>query len=114
MTPPQRVYWGTAWTSQTLLTREKRAAHEAQKEDGEQRVFEITAEEVGKEVPEYLSFVEAEIRKHGRNHPFVKTQYFCEEIDAECGMFPPARQALMRGDHAPLDTTEPGQLCFLG
>jgi hypothetical protein len=36
----------------------------------------------------------------GRDHPMVKTQYFSEEIDAEAGMFPPERQALMVGEHA--------------
>jgi hypothetical protein len=29
----------------------------------------------------------------------VKSQFYSEEIDAECGMFPPARRALMRGMH---------------
>jgi len=48
--------------------------------NGQQRLFEITAEEVGVEVPQYLSFVEAEIHKHGRYHPFVKTQYFCKDL----------------------------------
>jgi hypothetical protein len=76
---------------------------------GQQRLFEITAEEVANEVPEYLSFVEAEILKHGPNHPFVKTQYFCEEIDAEGGMFPPARQALLKG--APPGTLHLGCHC---
>ena len=48
--------------------------------NGQQCLFKITAEEVGVEVPQYLSFVEAEIRKHGRSHPFVKTQYFCKDL----------------------------------
>jgi len=94
-----RVFWGTAWTSNTLLAREKRAALKAQEQDGEQRVFQIDAQEVGAEVPPYLKFVESEIRKLGRNHPFVRSQYFSEEIDSEGGMFPPSRQALMRGEH---------------
>ncbi len=95
-----RVFWGTAWSSQTLLAREKRAALEAQKRDGIQRLFELTAEQVGAEVPAYQAFVQAEILKHGRNHPFVRTQYFSEEIDSESGMFPPARLAMLAGTHA--------------
>lgn len=97
-----KVFWGTAWTSQTLLAREMRAALAAQKKDGIKRVFKIDADQVGKEVPAYKQFVKNEIARLGKNHPFVLTQYFSKEIDAEAGMFPAARQALMRGAHPPL------------
>ena len=94
-----RVFWGTAWTSRTLLARELRAAQEEQAKDGCQRVFVLTADEVGAEVPPYGEFVRQQVLRHGRNNPMIKTQYFSEEIDAEGGMFPPARLALMRGSH---------------
>lgn len=94
-----RVFWGTAWTSQTLLAREKRLAQEAQQRDGIQRLFELTADEVGKEVPAYHDFVANEIARHGRSHPFVRTQYFSEEIDSQSGFFPPGRLALLQGEH---------------
>jgi hypothetical protein len=97
-----KVFWGTAWTSQTLLAREKRAALEAQKADGIQRVFETDANLVGKEVEAYKKFVQNETARLGANHPFVLTQYFSKEIDAEVGMFPNNRQALMRGSHSPV------------
>jgi len=105
-----KVFWGTAWTSQTLLSREKRTALEAQKKDGIQRVFHINADLVGKEVPSYRKFVDGEIAKLGRNHPFIKTQFFSEEIDAEAGMFPPARLALMQGKHTPHVSPQPGEI----
>jgi len=105
-----RVFWGTAWTSTTLLAREKRAALESEKLDGLKRVFHIDANRVTEELPEYGVFVESEIAKLGRNHPFIKTQYFSQEIESESGMFPPVRQALMQGDHPPLDAPEPGSL----
>jgi hypothetical protein len=107
-----RVFWGTAWTSKTLLAREMRAAEEAEKRDGIRRVFRMTAEDVSKEVPAYKSFVAAEVRKHGRNHPYVKTQYFSEEVDSEGGMFPAVRQALMVGDHARLAGPAGGGLLY--
>ena len=94
-----KVFWGTAWTSTTLLARELRAAREAQARDGRQRVFVLTADDVAAEVPEYGQFVREQIAKLGRNNPMVRTQYFSEEIDAEGGMFPPARQALIKGEH---------------
>jgi hypothetical protein len=94
-----RVFWGTAWTSQTLLAREKRAALAAEKRDGIKRVFEINADLVRQEVPNYGKFVDGEVAKHGRNNPFIKTQYFSEEIDETGGMFPPERIAMLKGDH---------------
>jgi hypothetical protein len=100
-----RVFWGTAWTSTTLLARELRAARRAQEQDGIQRVFIRNGFDVGAEVPSYLKHVEEQIARLGRQHPMVKTQYFSEEIDAEGSMFPPARRALLWGDHLP--HTEP-------
>lgn len=95
-----KVFWGTAWTSTTLLAREMANAQAAQAADGEQRLFIVDADLVGKEVPLYKEFVASEVLKLGRNHPFIRTQYYSEMIDAEGGMFPPERQALMQGDHS--------------
>ncbi len=94
-----KVFWGTAWTSRTLLSRELRAAKAQEKEDGIQRVFVINADDVALEVPEYGEFVAEQVARLGRNHPMVKTQYFSEEIDAEGGLFPAERQAMMKGTH---------------
>jgi hypothetical protein len=102
-----RVFYGTAWTSKSLLARELRAARAAQELDGIQRVFIRNGYEVGKEVPAYMKHVEEQIARLGRQHPMVKTQYFSEEIDAEGGMFSPERRLLMRGDHRPLSEPYP-------
>jgi len=105
-----RIFWGTAWTSKTLLAREMKSALDAQTQDGQVRVFKIDAEQVRESVPAYGKFVDAEIAKLGRNHPFVKTQYFSEEIDADAGMFPTERLALMQGNHPPLLAPRPDQI----
>ena len=105
-----KVFWGTAWTSRTLLSRELRSAREQEKKDHIQRVFVMTANDVASEVPEYGDFVNEQVARLGRNHPMVKTQYFSEEIDAEGGLFPPERQALMRGPHPPQISPEPDQV----
>lgn len=96
-----RVFWGTAWTSRTLLARELRAARQAEQVDGIRRAFVLTAREVAAEVEDYGRFVAGQTARLGRDHPLVKTQYYSEEIDAEGGMFPPARRDVMRGRHAP-------------
>ncbi len=95
-----RVFWGTAWTAETLLGRELRASQEAQARDGKRRVFRLTADEVGLEVPAYRQFVAAQVARWGRAHPTVRTQYFSEEIEAGGGLFTAQRMALVEGEHA--------------
>lgn len=56
--------------------------------------------------------MDGEIASLGRDHPLVRTQYFNEEIDAQTGMFPPARRALMRGDQPARDAAIPGEICL--
>jgi hypothetical protein len=93
-----RLFCGTVWTSKTLLAREMRTARIAQESDGVRRLFIYTAEDIQRIVPAYGHFVAGEVAKLGRQHPLVKTQYFCEEIDELTGMFSAARRALMLGD----------------
>ncbi len=90
-----RVFWGTAWTSQTLLARQARIAREEERADGIRRVFYYTADNVAQLVPGYAAHLERVIRERGRQHPLVLTQYFNEEIDAVSGMFNTARMALI-------------------
>ncbi len=103
------AFLGHAWTT-NLLAREYRAALAAQEQDGIRRVWRLTAEDVGAEVEAYKQFVAAQVAKLGRNHPLIKTQFFSEDIDAEGGMFPPARRAMMQGEHAPALSPAPGKL----
>ena len=104
-----RVFWGTAWSAQTLLARELRAASEAEARDGIRRVFQISAEEVRREVPAYGLFVDEQIARMGRNHPMVRSQFFSEEIDFASGLFTPARLSLMQGNHPTYTSPEPGK-----
>ena len=104
-----RVFWGTAWTSSTLLARELRAARAAQEQDGLHRVFIMDADQVAAEVPAYGAFVSDQVARLGRNHPFIRTQYFAEEIDSEGALFDARRLALMRGDHPAIETPQPNR-----
>ncbi len=90
-----RLFWGTAWTADTLLERERRIALQAQQKDGLQRLFYFTADDVRALVPAYGLHVDRILAGHGRNHPLVRSQYFGETIDAQSGMFTPARLALI-------------------
>jgi len=109
-----RVFCGTTWTSKTLLAREMRTALELQKKDGIRRVFVYTADDVRLRVPAYGNFVDGEISKLGRQHPLVKTQYFCEEIDAVANMFNAGRLALMQAPRIEVPQPEAGHIyCLL-
>lgn len=105
-----KVFSGTSWTSNTLLSREKRACLEQEKIDGVKRVFLVDADHVGRFNPLYKLHVRDELLKHGRNHPFIRTQYYCEEIDAQAGMFNAGRLALMIGDQPAQDQPVSGTL----
>jgi hypothetical protein len=105
-----RVFWGTAWTSKTLLARELRAARLEEKQDGIPRTWVLTADQVGAEVPAYKKFVDEQVARLGRNNPLVRTQYFSEEIDAEGGMFPLSRRALMIGGQSKQIAPTPGRV----
>lgn len=89
------VYFGTAWTSTTLLARAMREAKAAQERDGRRRVFVYDADDVRRLVASYGAYVDKEVARLGREHPLIKTQYFCETIDAQVGMFNATRMALI-------------------
>jgi hypothetical protein len=87
-----------------LLAREYALAKALQEKDGIQRVWRLSVDHVAPEVPAYGKFVAEQVAKLGRNHPMVKTQYYSEDIDAQGGLFPPSRIALLYGIHPPQST----------
>jgi hypothetical protein len=103
-----RVFWGTAWSSATLLARELRLARALETPD-QPRAFVLTADTIAAEVPDYGAFVAEQVARLGRDHPMVRTQFYSQELDGGGGMFPPERIARMAGDHAPLGRPRPGQ-----
>jgi hypothetical protein len=104
-----RVFWGTAWTAQSLLGRELRNARAAEQLDGVRRTFVLTADQVAEEVPAYGLYVSEQVRRHGRQHPLIKSQFFSEEITSEGGMFPSERLQLVRGTHRAASSPQPGR-----
>jgi len=93
-----RVFSGTSWTHDTLLEREKKFALQREKSDGLRRVFQINGRQVARHNKLYGAHLQSEILRLGRGHPLIRTQYFCENIDARSGMFTAAHRALMQCD----------------
>lgn len=93
------VYYGTAWTSDTLLAQMKDENRALEKSDGIRRHYEYNWEAIAANNPRYQAFVEGQIAKMGEDHPIVKTQYRLLEIDAEGALFPPEQLGMMQGNH---------------
>jgi hypothetical protein len=103
------VYSGTSWTRDGLLSRQRRHLEDVQARDGRSRVFRVPWEIVAAELPAYGERVRARIDQLGEQHPFVRTEYFLEELDGEGGLFPPQRIAQLRGDHPRRHGAEEGK-----
>ena len=93
------VLYGTAWRTDTLLAHAVAQLRQQERRDGVRRVFTYDADQVAAQVPAYGRYVAAQVARLGRDHPLIKSQYYLEAIDGAGGLFPPARQALMRGEH---------------
>lgn len=93
------IFLGTVWSRHTLLARQMRYLREKEQEDGKTRVFRVPWEEVANEIPAYGQHVRDRMAQLGQRHPFIRTEYFLEELDGEQGLFPPHRIAQMRGEH---------------
>jgi hypothetical protein len=103
------VLYGTPWTTGTLLARTIQHLRQQEAADGIRRVFTYDADQVGAYVPAYGRYVRTQVRRLGRNHPLIRTQYYLETIDGQAGLFPPARRALMRGQHPRQHEPTPGR-----
>jgi hypothetical protein len=107
------VFLGTVWTQRTLLARQMRYLRELEARDGQRRVFKVGWERVAQDVPAYGERVRSRISQLGRNHPFVKTEYFLEELGDEGGLFPLEVRERMRGDHPGPSGPLPGRVYAL-
>ncbi len=91
------VFYGTAWTDSTLLERAKRDVLEGRARGAVYRVPWSVAAESN---PAYGEYVEGEIRRLGKDHPLIRTQYELIPLDSGGYMLNPQTLGLMAGQHA--------------
>ncbi len=103
------VFLGTVWSRDTLLARQMRHLEALERQDGIQRVWRVPWERVEQALPKYGERVRARMAQLGATHPFIRTEYCLEELEAEGGLFPPQRLAQMQGDHSRRHRAEPGK-----
>lgn len=103
------IFMGTVWTRETLLARQMRYLRASQHADGLQRVYLVPWQRVSRDLPAYGDRVRSRIDQLGEHHPFVRTEYFLEELDGEQSLFPPQRIAMMQGSHPRQYRATPGK-----
>ena len=104
------LYIGTVKLTTDYLWTKKQELERETERDGRRRVYLVPPEEVTAENPAYRAFLDNQVRKYGRHHPIVCSEYFLEPIDGTGGLFDVRRRALMRGIHARGLQPAPGEL----
>ncbi len=102
------IFLGTVWSRETLLARQMRHLRARESADGRQRVFLVPWQRVAADVPAYGDRVRSRMEQLGERHPFIRTEYFLEELDGENSLFPPQRIAQLQGDHPRQHRATPG------
>jgi hypothetical protein len=82
------IFLGTVWSRETLLARQMRHLRAREAADGRRRVFLAPWQRVAADVPAYGERVRARMEQLGERHPFIRTEYFLEELDGENSLFP--------------------------
>lgn len=90
------VAYGTTWTDDTLLEEFKRSVEEGRSRG---QNFRILPETVAEANPAYGDFVDSEVKRLGRDHPLIRTQYFLEPLAQAGRMLKPDQLRLMVGEH---------------
>jgi hypothetical protein len=96
------VYSGTPWAAGSLLSRQLHVAAERG------TLFRADWQRVAAVLPAYGALVAERVATLGAGHPFIKSAYELEELDAAGGLFGPARIAQMQGTHARRHSKEAG------
>ncbi|HVL23670.1 MAG TPA: hypothetical protein VM450_06275 [Thermomicrobiales bacterium] len=103
------LFLGTVWSRETLLARQMHHLRAREAGDGRRRLFLVPWQRVAEDAPAYGDRVRARMAQLGERHPFVRTEYFLEELDGENSLFPPQRIAQMQGDHPRQHRATPGK-----
>jgi len=108
------VLYGTAWSEDSLLERQRRInlSHEAR--TGERLHFEYDWSVLAAINPHYKAFVEGEIARLGVEHPTIRTQYLLQTLSDAGRLFSAEQRAALRGSHRRLRVPEPDRVYVAG
>lgn len=91
------IMFGTTWDTNNIFAKTKRSILEGRARG---KIFRVLPEEIALSNPAYGEFVDSEVRARGRDHPYIRTQYFLEELDTAGRMLNPQQLELMIGSHS--------------
>ena len=100
------MYYGTSWTTDTLLERAKLDISEGRVKG---KIFRVPWDRAAEENPAYGAYVEGEIARLGKDHPLIRTQYLLLPLATRGRMLSEQQLRLMVGNHQGADrrTNEP-------
>ncbi|WP_112427980.1 phage terminase large subunit family protein [Thermogemmatispora tikiterensis] len=93
------VLYGTAWSDDTLLARQRALNLEREQHEGRRTHFEYDWQALAAINPAYRRFVESEIQRLGASHPAIQTQYLLQPISGAGHLLTPLQRSLLQGDH---------------
>ncbi|WP_376797562.1 hypothetical protein [Thermogemmatispora sp.] len=93
------VLYGTAWSDDTLLARQRAFNLERQQQGGARTHFEYDWRALAAINPAYRRFVESEIQRLGANHPAIQTQYLLQPISGAGHLLTSLQRNLLQGSH---------------
>ncbi len=93
------VLYGTAWSEDDLLWRQKQHNLEAERQDSIRRHFESDWRTLAEMDEMYRLFVEGERRRLGEEHPLFMTQYALRPISGAGRLFSPSLLERLAGTH---------------
>lgn len=105
------VMFGTTWDTNNIFAKTKRSILEGRARG---RIFRVLPEEIALSNPAYGDFVDAEVKARGRDHPYIRTQYYLEELDTAGRMLTPQQLELMIGTHFRQDKRSTESLIVAG
>lgn len=94
------VLYGTAWSETTLLATQRAANLQYEERTGVRLHFECDWQRVAEVNPRYRTFVEQEMERLGKEHPFIQTQYCLRSIDGAGYLLNALQRMLLQGEHA--------------
>lgn len=108
------VMYGTAWSDDTLLAKQRAVNLEIERETGQRRHFEYDWHAAAANNDNYRRFVEAEIERLGESHIAIQTQYFLNPISGAGYFFNDLQRQLLQGSHVweTEPDVQPGQ-CYV-
>jgi hypothetical protein len=108
------VMYGTAWSEDSLLERQKRLNLEHERRTGERLHFEYDWTALARLNPHYDRFIRAEIERLGGDHPSIRTQYLLHCLADAGRLFSDEQRRRLRGPHERERTPRAGATYIAG